>query len=79
MKQGDQFIWLHRESDAHFGERCEIIQIRDTLVDYKFIDHPNWKTATMPLSWIEPKKYTEEQIKAIRMRQRRRRWRALRV
>jgi hypothetical protein len=73
MKKGDQFLWLHRESDPHFGERCEVIQIRETLVDYKFIDHPNWKTATMPLSWIEPKKYTEEQIKAIRMREKKRR------
>jgi hypothetical protein len=75
MKKGDKFTWLHSESDHRFGLECEVIEVRGTVVDYKFVGHPSWSSGTMPLDWtISKKKYSPEKISAIRKRQRRQRF-----
>ncbi len=80
MEKGDRFVWLYMESDHRFGERCEVIAVRGDKVDYKFIDHPKWSTATMPLSWTKSEKnYSPEEILDIRGRERKRRIRMWRV
>jgi len=73
MKKGDKFTWLHSESDHRFGLECEVLEVRGTLVDYKFVGK-NWSSGTMPLKWTESEKhYSPEKISAIRKGQRRQR------
>lgn len=71
---GDKFIWLHSESDHRFGEACEVIAVRGNKVDFKYINRPNWREATMPLDWVFGKDYSQEEISAIRKRHKRHRF-----
>jgi len=74
VKKGDKFIWLHSESDFRFGLECEVIEVRGSVVDYKFVGK-DWSMATMPLDWTKSEKqYSPEEISAIRKGQRRRRF-----
>lgn len=74
MKPGDRFVWLHSESDHRFGEECEIIAIRGDKVDFKYVNRPKWRKATMPLEWVNEKSYSPEEISAIRKLHRQRRF-----
>ena len=73
IKAGDRFIWLHSENDHRFGETCEVVAVRGDKVDYKFVNRPTWKEATMPLSWVNEKDYSQEEILEVRMRNKKRR------
>lgn len=74
MNKGDRFTWLHSETDHRFGEKCEVVAVRGDKIDYKFIDRPNWREATMPLDWAAAKKeYSEQQIAEIQKREKERR------
>ncbi len=74
MEKGDKFTWLHSESDHRFGLECEVLEVRETIVDYKFVDHPKWSSGTMPIEWTtSEKKYSPEKISEIRKGQRRQR------
>jgi len=74
VKKGDKFTWLARESDSRFGLECEVIEVRGSVVDYKFVGK-DWSMATMPLDWTKSEKqYSPEEISAIRKGQRRRRF-----
>jgi len=74
VKNGDKFTWLRSESDSRFGLECEVIEVRGSVVDYKFVGK-DWSMATMPLDWTKSEKqYSPEEISAIRKGQRRRRF-----
>ncbi len=74
MTKGDRFVWLHSETDHRFGEKCEVVAVMGDKVLYRFVDHPNWGEAIMPLDWVKAKKdYSPEEIEAIRKRRKRRR------
>jgi len=74
VKNGDKFTWLRSESDSRFGLECEVIEVRGSVVDYKFVGK-DWSMATMPLDWTKSgKQYSPEEISAIRKEQRRRRF-----
>jgi len=73
MKTGDRFTWLRLESDHRFGLECEVVLIRVDKLDYQFVGK-DWGVCTMPLEWAQSeKKYSPEEISAIRKRQKRRR------
>lgn len=74
MKKGDRFTWTHSESDHRFGEECEIVAIRGDKIDFKYVNRPTWREATMPLDWVNEKSYSPEEILAIRKRCKRRRF-----
>lgn len=74
MKPGDRFIWLHSESDHRFGLECEVVLVRKDKLDYQFVGK-DWGICTMPLDWAKSeKKYSQEEISAIRKAQKRRRF-----
>lgn len=67
MTAGDKFTWLHSENDHRFGEECEVIGVRGDKLDFRYVNRPTWKTATMPVEWAKAKKdYSTEEISAIR-------------
>ena len=74
MTIGDKFTWLHSESDHRFGLKCEVVAVRGDVVDYKFVGK-EWGESTMPLDWVQSeKKYSQEEISAIRKAHKRRRF-----
>lgn len=74
MNVGDKFTWLRSEKENCFGELCEVISVNSGVMDYKFVNKPNWRTVRCPVDWFDKQKsYTEEEISAVRMRYKRRR------
>lgn len=80
MTVNQQFRWLRRENDHRFGEICVVTRLWGDKMDYKFVNKPHWKEELCPIDWFEnQKEYTEEEISAIKMRERKRRLRAGRI